>query len=734
MEKIKNILSGHKNDENVTTEHTTGTSGTSGTSGVHSGNDQTSGLTSGHRDNLGSSNTTTQNTTSSGLGNTSNTTSTGLGNTQTTGLSSGTAGPHTSGLANKADPRVDSDLDGSRTAGVGNTSSSLGSNQNTTSSGLGSNQNATAGGLGHHQNTTSSGLGNTQNAGISSGTAGPHTSSLENKIDPRVDSDRDGSRTVGGAGNTTSTGYGSSNTTGHTTGDTGFSGNERGSGIGGTSSTTGTGTTSTGTDPAHPHKSHLANVVDPRVDPNMDGSRGHTSDPYTAGAGQSHLGRDATVGAVGGAGAYEAGKHHHGTDTGVGGTSSSTTAGPHSSNVANKADPTVDSDRSKDHHYGRDAGIAGGVGGAAYEADKYQQKHDKDLTHAEREAKKEHKHELKEEKREHKEEKHQHKESKGGLLSFLHRDKSKKYTKEEEDEFDRQEREHNSHKGRDALGGAAVGGAAYEADKHHRDHTSGVEADTNKALPTAPGNHGIGTGAGTQNALAGDNTTSTSSGHHLGRDAAAVGGAGALGEHEHNTHSGTTGSGVNATPLDQKPRGTDLGDKLHGVERNRGVQGSTGFPHESAGSVGHGNTSSGLTGGNQYDNTSSGLTGSSQGHSSHLGRDAAGVGAAGALGEHEHRKHETTTGQQPSLGTQAQNFPTTDAHSSSQDPKYSGAGYDSSNTGFQSGAGSERNRLHKDPPAGHPAAQAMQGEENLNRDTGVANAHGQGGVNTGSNY
>lgn len=93
---------------------------------------------------------------------------------------------------------------------------------------------------------------------------------------------------------------------------------------------------------------------------------------------------------------------------GVGPSTGNTTAtGPHSSNLAH----TTDADRSKDHHYGKDAAVAGGVGGAAYEADKHH-KHDKDLTAAEREQKREHKHELKEEKRE-------HKESKGGLLSFL---------------------------------------------------------------------------------------------------------------------------------------------------------------------------------------------------------------------------------------------------------------------------------------------------------------------------
>lgn len=54
-----------------------------------------------------------------------------------------------------------------------------------------------------------------------------------------------------------------------------------------------------------------------------------------------------------------------------------------------------------------------------------------------------------------------------GLLGFLHRDKNKKYTKEEEAEFDRQEREHNPRHGLTGAGvaGAGVGGAAYKAEK-----------------------------------------------------------------------------------------------------------------------------------------------------------------------------------------------------------------------------------------------------------------------------
>merc|ERR1712000_226125 len=215
---------------------------------------------------------------------------------------------------------------------------------------------------------------------------------------------------------------------------------------------------------------------------------------------------------------------------------STTTQDPYSTSSTQRSavDPAMD--RSKDHHYGRDAAVAGGaagVGGAAYEADKHHR--EKELAKAEKEAEKEDKH---------------HEKKKGGLLSFLHRDKSKKYSAEEEAEFDRQEREHNasqSHTGRNAtLGGAAVAGAgAYAADKHH-------DANTNKSLPTAPGNHGVGTGEGTQNALAGHGHTS---GAH----------------HDDATHG---------TPLPEKPTGRDIGDKLHGVERNRGVTGATGFPDQ----------------------------------------------------------------------------------------------------------------------------------------------------------
>lgn len=146
--------------------------------------------------------------------------------------------------------------------------------------------------------------------------------------------------------------------------------------------------------------------------------------------------------------------------------------------------------------------------------------------------------------------------------------------------------------------------------------------------------------------------------------------------------------------MNEKPLGSDIGDKLHGTERNRGVQGTTGFPHEStghnqhhtgrdaalgAGAVGVGEhehrkheANTGLTGSN-YDSNSSSLAGGQH----HPGRDVAlGAGAVG-VGEHEHRKHEGLTGQDATTG---------------HGLHHAGANI-----------GDERNRLQKDAPLGHPS-------------------------------
>ncbi|KKY21285.1 putative period circadian [Diplodia seriata] len=178
------------------------------------------------------------------------------------------AGPHGSNVANKADPRVDSDLDNRAHHGSTGHTNTYGSTTGAT---------GTHGTTGTHGST---GYGNT------STNHGTHDSNLANKADPRFDSDRD-NRAHHGTTGTTGT-YGS------TTGATGTHGS---TGYGNTSTNHGT------------HDSNVANKADPRFDSDLD-NRART-----------------------------------GNQTGA-------AAGPHGSNVANKADPRVDSDRDNRAHHG----------------------------------------------------------------------------------------------------------------------------------------------------------------------------------------------------------------------------------------------------------------------------------------------------------------------------------------------------------------------------------------------
>ncbi|KAH8820849.1 hypothetical protein F5884DRAFT_816534 [Xylogone sp. PMI_703] len=217
----------------------------------------------------------------------------------TSGTAEGASGPHGSRTANALDPRVDSDRDNSRTVGGGNT-------------GYGS------GAAGAYDTTGGAGAYGTS-GGTAEGISGPHGSRVANALDPRVDSDRDRSTTVG------NTGYGSAHggTAGYTTGGTA----EGASG---------------------PHGSRVANALDPRVDSDRDNS--------------------ATVGGTGRYGNATGPGNGYGTTTGTntgfaGGMSSSTNAGPHNSNIANKMDPRVDSDL--DGRGNRHGASTGGVFGAS---------------------------------------------------------------------------------------------------------------------------------------------------------------------------------------------------------------------------------------------------------------------------------------------------------------------------------------------------------------------------------
>jgi len=160
-------------------------------------------------------------------------------------------GPHDSKLANKADPRVDSDRYGSagNTAGAGGVGAGQygSSNTHTTGSGLtGSHGTHTTGsGLtgSHGTHTTGSGLTGSNYSDPS----GPHDSRLGNQADPRVDSNQ-----YGGQGNTFGT--------------------HQGSGLTGTNHPGEVGNPNAAKT-AGPHGSDMLNKLDPRVDSNLDGSK-----------------------------------------------------------------------------------------------------------------------------------------------------------------------------------------------------------------------------------------------------------------------------------------------------------------------------------------------------------------------------------------------------------------------------------------------------------------------------
>lgn len=134
-----------------------------------------------------------------------------------------TVGPYSSDAMNKLDPRVDSDLSGGRNTGLtgstGPTGSYMGGTTGHTTghttgltgtTGYGSTNTGLTGttdygstntGLG--SNTASYGSSNLPGTGNAPTTAGPHNSDMLNKLDPRVDSDLDGSKRLGSTGNPT---------------------------------------------------------------------------------------------------------------------------------------------------------------------------------------------------------------------------------------------------------------------------------------------------------------------------------------------------------------------------------------------------------------------------------------------------------------------------------------------------------------------------------------------------
>ena len=284
-----------------------------------------------------------------------------------------------------------------------------------------------------------------------------------------------------------------------------------------------------------PHATDTANRLDPHVadDGTVSGSHHH-----------GHTGRDAALAGGVGAGAYRASRDTPettaGTSTGsdlgpsqtdtTGTSSTGKTAGPHKSDLLNKLDPRVDSDLSKqqnststtgtgldpsstDHHYGRDAGLAGAGGAAAYEAEKHHRDNKPTTATSGMSSSDPY--------------------SSSGLDPRVDNTGSG-YGKT----TDTTGRDKDHHLGRDAALGAGAGGLAYEGERAHGKPTqsSTIPSDTtggaydNTTGPTGSGYDQAGTalaGSGHQPATgyADDRQPQTTS-HHLGRDATLGAGAG----------------------------------------------------------------------------------------------------------------------------------------------------------------------------------------------------------------
>ena len=250
---------------------------------------------------------------------------------------------------------------------------------------------------------------------------------------------------------------------------------------------------------------------------------------------EHHIGRDTALTGAGAAGLYEADKHHRSNE--INQKTSSTTSGVGGPSLqASRNDPRVDSTRSgnvrdesalfsagsghqpattSDHHYKRDAGLAGAGGLGAYEAGKHLGSH-----------------------------------------------KNSDLTASPQDQL-----AGSGHQPAIATSSSPDPSSGYRGGQHHTGHHNATE-------PLAAGDLGTGAGVGTgAGALAGhgypqrDATghgnepyQDASRSHHIGRDAAAVGptgaGAGALASHEYSQRDAV---GYGTEPYHETSRGNHTG-------------------------------------------------------------------------------------------------------------------------------------------------------------------------------
>ena len=514
-----------------------------------------------------------------------------LGGTSNTGTGSypaggsTTTGPHSSNLANKADPRVDSDLDGSRTTGQTGYGPGTSSTSGSTHKGalgrdaaIGAGTGAAAGGAasglsshgpeswehghenhGHLYGGDPCGPGGTQASGPHF-VSGPHATDTANRLDPHVAGSVGGTETTAGhhghhghhgrqdkeatmATSATGAGLGAYEGTRDHHGVT--SGGSTVTGHG--SSNTPTGTSSTGPAPntAGPHKSDMMNKMDPRVDSDLSKQQPGTSNTTGSGYGSSTSGTSGTApshgvghrggeeaalggAAVAGIAAHEGDKHDRRNEPNITNSSaspySSSAMDPRVGNERSNVDNTAITGTGRDHHLGRDAGLGAGAGGLAYETERHHGQHTPSTNTL-------------------------------GSGSYGNTRDSANYDNAGSQLAGSSQQPaatKDHHYGRDAAVGAGLGGAAYEAEKHHGKAHSGIASTPQDQLAgsghqphsTHTGHHtsgipggGAATGASTDNERIAGRDPQHKYDHHLGRDAAVGGaalGAGAAGVDHHN--------------------------------------------------------------------------------------------------------------------------------------------------------------------------------------------------------
>ncbi len=274
-------------------------------------------------------------------------------------------GPRSSGLAaNRADSRVDSDLGGP--AGVGNTGYGLGTGNTVGYGHQGSHERdggllGATGTAGHRHEDRHEGhsLGKGESAAGLHLTSGPHVTDTANRLDPHVDGTRGPLETLDVTDNGSGRGLGT-----RTDVDT-----KGAAYVSGTGSSRDPGTTTDSkSSTTGPHKFSILNKLDPRVhsDPKPTTTNAPSSTDPSHSDKDHHYGRDAGLAGAGGVAAYEAEKHHghHGL-----------TAKTDTSAYPTPGNETTNRHSGKDHHYGRDAGLVGTGGVAAYEAEKHHGHH-----------------------------------------------------------------------------------------------------------------------------------------------------------------------------------------------------------------------------------------------------------------------------------------------------------------------------------------------------------------------